>query len=77
MHYHIKVVLHNPIDPMFNFPEILFSLVIRTRGADGDEFECRHGVGVVGDDWVQMISTAKPGNQLVNEQLTLFTGSHS
>ncbi len=30
MHYHIKVVLHNPIDPMFNFPEIFFSSVIRT-----------------------------------------------
>ena len=24
MHYHIKVVLHNPIDPMFNFPEFFF-----------------------------------------------------
>jgi hypothetical protein len=31
MHYHIKVVLHNPIDPMFNFPEIFFSSVIRTK----------------------------------------------
>ena len=30
MHYYIKVVLHNPIDPMFNFPEIFFSSVIRT-----------------------------------------------
>ncbi len=31
MHYHIKVVLHNPIDPMFDFPEIFFSRVIRTN----------------------------------------------
>ena len=31
IHYHLKVVLHNPIDPIFNFPELLFSRVIRTN----------------------------------------------
>ena len=30
-HYYIKVILHSPIDPMYNFPQIFFSQVIRTR----------------------------------------------
>ena len=29
-HYYIKVVLNNPIDRQYNFPEIFFSSVIRT-----------------------------------------------
>ncbi len=30
MHYRIRVVLNSPIDPMFNYPEIFLSNVIKT-----------------------------------------------
>ncbi len=30
MHYNVRVVLNNPIDPRFNFPESYLAHVIRT-----------------------------------------------
>jgi hypothetical protein len=37
MHYHIRVLLNNPIDPMFNFPEMFLTHVIKQHPNKSDK----------------------------------------